>query len=239
MSDLEHEEEYEFEIYDLHQDRPTQDTPSGGSPIKQTRAKSYLRGTRNGKDRRRGKDPECSEDEQATLPPTKKPIFSLSLLMLHNDHSTVREDDLTLEDRQVPGYRRNQLDSDPDDPTAQTTGRSTQAVGRDTTTATTTRRAAVRHNGGSGGIIHFYTTNTHSIGNEEKETRPMTDMSHNSGANFQTRNKPYTDRNYKDIIRATDTGHIPAHIDRGIFGKNVSATRLQTPIYSTMMMPTF
>ena len=34
MSDLEPEEEYDMEIYDIHQDRPTQDTPSGGSPIR-------------------------------------------------------------------------------------------------------------------------------------------------------------------------------------------------------------
>ena len=151
MSDLESEDEYDMEINDLHQDRPTQDTPSGGSPIRQTRSKSYLLGTRKGKDRRRGKDPECSEDEQATLPPIKKPILPLSLLMLQNDHPTVREDDPALPDRQVPGRRTNRLDSDPDDPTAQTTaGRSTRrAVGREpmttTPTTTTTRGAAVRH----------------------------------------------------------------------------------------------
>ena len=84
----------------------------------------------------------------------------------------------------------------------------------------------MRHNGGSGGIIHFHTTNTHSIGNEERENRPMTDISHSSGANFQTRN---TDRNYKDVLRATDTDHIPAHIDRGISGKNVSGHKITNP----------
>ena len=110
MSDLEPEEEYDMEIYDLHQDRPTQDTPSGGSPIRQTRSKSYSRGTGKEKDRRRGKNLESSEDEQATLPPTTKPIFPRSLLMLHNDHPTVHEDDHPLPDRQVPGHRRNKLD---------------------------------------------------------------------------------------------------------------------------------
>ena len=36
--------------------------------------------------------------------------------MSHNDHSTVRKDDPTFPDRQVPGYRRNEQDSDPDRP---------------------------------------------------------------------------------------------------------------------------
>ena len=79
MSDLEPEEEYVVEIYDLHQDRPTQDTSPGGSPVRQTRATSYSRGTGKGKIKQRGKDPECSEDEQATLPIIKKPIYSLPL----------------------------------------------------------------------------------------------------------------------------------------------------------------
>ena len=57
----------------------------------------------------------------------------------------------------------------------------------------------------------------------------MTDISLSSRANFQTRNKPNTDRNYKDILRATDTGHIPAHIDRGISGKNVSGHKITNP----------
>ena len=93
----------------------------------------------------------------------------------------------------------------------------------------TTRRAAVRHSGGRGGIIHFHTTNTHSIGNEEREPRPMTDISHTSGANFQTRNKPNTDRNYIDILRATETDQISAHIDRGISGKSVSGHKITNP----------
>ena len=137
-----------MEIYDLHQDRPTQDTPSGGSPIRQTRAKSYLLGTRKGKDRRRGERSGMLRRRTSHGTTDKEADPSLSLLMLHNDHPTVREDVPTLPDRQVPGHRSNQLDSDPDDPTAQTTGRSTRrAVGRDpTTTPTTTRRAVVRHN---------------------------------------------------------------------------------------------
>ena len=79
MSDIEPEGEYDSQIYDLHQDRLTQDTPPGGSPVRHTRAKSYSRGTRKGKDKQRGKDPECSKDEQATLPIIKKPIYPLSL----------------------------------------------------------------------------------------------------------------------------------------------------------------
>ena len=82
MSDIEPEGEYDSEIYDEHQDRPTQDTPPGGSPVRHTRAKSYSRGTRKGKDKGRGKDSECSEDEQATLPRIKKQISPLSPLIV-------------------------------------------------------------------------------------------------------------------------------------------------------------
>ena len=61
MSDLEPEKEYDVEIYDLHQDRPTQDTPPDGSPVRQTRAKSYSRGTGKRKNKQRGKDPDTSK----------------------------------------------------------------------------------------------------------------------------------------------------------------------------------
>ena len=56
-SDREPEGEDDSEIYDLHQDRPTQDTPQGGSQVRQTLSKSYSRGTRKEKDKGRGKDP--------------------------------------------------------------------------------------------------------------------------------------------------------------------------------------
>ena len=41
MSEVEDSEEYDSETRDLYHDRPTQGTLSGGSPIRQTRAKTY------------------------------------------------------------------------------------------------------------------------------------------------------------------------------------------------------
>ena len=41
MSEVEDSEEYDNKSCDLHQDRPTQGTLTGGSPIRRTRAKTY------------------------------------------------------------------------------------------------------------------------------------------------------------------------------------------------------
>ena len=102
MSDIEPEREYDSVIYDLHQDRSIQDTLPGGSTVRQTRAKSYSRSTRKGKYKMRGKDPECSEDEEATLPRIKKPIYPLSPLIIHMNHPTEREDNPTLPSLRSP-----------------------------------------------------------------------------------------------------------------------------------------
>ena len=74
----------------------------------------------------------------------------------------------------------------------------------------------VRHNGGSGGI-YFHTTNTHNIGNDEREKCKTKDMHHSSEAISQTSDRRNTGRDDRGIFRATDTGHI----DRGISRKNV------------------
>ena len=47
MSKVEDSEENDSEC-DLHQDRPTQGTLTGGRPIRQTRAKTYSHGSRKG-----------------------------------------------------------------------------------------------------------------------------------------------------------------------------------------------
>ena len=92
---------------------PRKIRPPGGSPVRQTRAKSYSRGTRKRNDKQRGKDPECFEDERSTLPSIKKPIYLISPLIVPKNHPTVREDNPTLpslRDRQVPefhGIREN------------------------------------------------------------------------------------------------------------------------------------
>ena len=72
-------------------------------------------GIRKGKDRRRGKDPQKHRRRTTHATTDKEVDPPLFLLMLHNDHSTVREDDPTVRDRQVPRHRRNELESDPDD----------------------------------------------------------------------------------------------------------------------------
>ena len=59
MSKVEDSGEYDSETRDLYQDRPTQGTLSGGSPIRRTRVKPYSHSARKGKDKGMSKGPEC------------------------------------------------------------------------------------------------------------------------------------------------------------------------------------
>ena len=159
MSDLEHEEEYVVEIYDLHQDRPTQDTSPDDIPVWQTRATSYSRDTGKGKNKQRRIDPECSEDEQATLPIIKKLIYPPSSLIVPKNHLTVREDNptlLSLSDRQVPELHRipreniTRLDLGP---TTRTMGRSPPLITWDKMVDPAMATVSVGHNGGCGRFV--------------------------------------------------------------------------------------
>ena len=148
-----------MEIYDLHQDRPKQDTPPGWQPIRQTRAKSYSRGTGKGKNKQREKDSERFEDEQATLPIIKKPIYPLSPLIVPKNHPTLREDNPTLpslRDRQVPEFHRipreniTRLDLGP---TTRTMGRSPPLVTWYRMVDPATATVSVGHNGEYGRFV--------------------------------------------------------------------------------------
>ena len=92
MSEGEDSGAYDSESRDLYQDRPTQGTLSGSSPIRQTRAKTYLHSARKGKDKGMRKGSECSEDDDVTLSKVRKPSRPLSPLIVQVNHQTRRED---------------------------------------------------------------------------------------------------------------------------------------------------
>ena len=77
MSEVEDSWEYDSEISDLYQDRPTQGTVSSGSPIRQTRVKTYSHNAKNEKDKWINKSSECFEDHDTKLPKVRKPTRPL------------------------------------------------------------------------------------------------------------------------------------------------------------------
>ena len=94
------------------------------------------------------------EDDQATLPIIKKPIYPPSPLVVPKNHPTVREDNPTLpslRDRQVPEFHRipreniTRLDLGP---TTRTMGRSPPLVTWDRMVDPATATVSVGHNGG-------------------------------------------------------------------------------------------
>ena len=93
MSDIEYSVEYDNEISDLHQDRPTQGELSGGGPISQTTAKTYSYSAKKGKSMEMDKDSECSGDDKATLPKMRKPTRPHSPLIVRTNHRKRLEDD--------------------------------------------------------------------------------------------------------------------------------------------------
>ena len=66
--------EYDSESCELCQDRLTQGTLSGGSPIRRTRARTYSHSAKQRKDKTANMGFVHSEDEETTRPNVKNPI---------------------------------------------------------------------------------------------------------------------------------------------------------------------
>ena len=82
MSEVADSGEHDSDIRNLYQDRPTQDTVSGGSPIRQTRAKTYSHSAKKGKDKGIRKGSECSGDDDTVLPRVRKSTRSRFALIV-------------------------------------------------------------------------------------------------------------------------------------------------------------